>query len=382
MKKILITFLFIVLYVSSSISVIAESEIIVDAESAILIEVSTGRILYQKNAHEMKAPASMTKIMTMTLILEAIENGQFTFDDLHTITGNAASYGGSQIWLEEGEVMSVRDLFKSVAISSANDSATALAEKVAGDEKIFVDLMNQKVKDLGLSSTQFQDPTGLAENGDNSSAGHYSTSYDMAMMARYLIQTYPIVLEYTNVYDDYIRNGDSWLVNTNKLVRHSDIDGLKTGWTVEAKYCLTATKFNDDMRVIGVLMGSTDTKTRNAEMLTLLNYGMSNYKVHNQMEEDKIVKTYENILFEPTNIEFKIKNPANIVLRNGTDMGEVTYSININYGNLISGKDIGEMKVLYKGDIYQEIPLYVDDEIKKAKYIKVVGKVISRLLGV
>ncbi|QVK20343.1 D-alanyl-D-alanine carboxypeptidase [Mycoplasmatota bacterium] len=382
MKKILITFLFIVLYVSSSISVIAESEIIVDAESAILIEVSTGRILYQKNAHEMKAPASMTKIMTMALILEAIENGQFSFDDLHTISENAASYGGSQIWLEEGEVMSVRDLFKSVAISSANDSATALAEKVAGSEKIFVDLMNQKVKDLGLSSTAFQDPTGLAENGDNSSAGHYSTAYDMAMMARYLIQTYPIVLEYTNVYDDYIRNGDSWLVNTNKLVRHSDIDGLKTGWTVEAKYCLTATKFNDDMRVIGVLMGSTDTKTRNAEMLTLLNYGMSNYKVHNQMEKDKIVKVYENILFEPTNIEFKIKNPANIVLRNGTDMGEVTYSININYGNLISGKDIGEMKVLYKGDIYQEILLYVDDEIKKAKYIKVVGKVISRLLGV
>ncbi len=377
MKKILITFLFILLYVSSTISVIAESEIITDAQSAILIEITTGKILYQKNAHEMRAPASMTKIMTMTLILEAIENEQFSFDDLHTVSEHAASMGGSQIWLEEGEVMSVRDMFKSVAIVSANDSATSLAEKVSGSEAIFVDLMNQRVKELGLSTTEFKDPTGLT------SEGHYSSAYDMAIMARNLILKYPVVLDFTNIYDDNIRNGDSWLVNTNKLVRHDDIDGLKTGWiSPQSGYCLTATKFNDSMRVIGVLMGSTSSKTRNAEMLTLLNYGMSNYNLENELPKGEIVKEYENIFLQPTNIDFKLKDPVNIVLRNGTDKGLVTYNIEVDYDNLISGKNIGHMNVMYNGKQTQTIPLVVDTPIVKAKYLQVVLKIAKKLIGI
>ncbi|XMB87214.1 D-alanyl-D-alanine carboxypeptidase family protein [Mycoplasmatota bacterium WC44] len=376
MKKILITFLFTVIYVYSSLSVNANTEIIEDGQSSILIEMTTGKILYQKNAQEMRAPASMTKVMTMILILEAIENGQFSFDDLQTISENAASLGGSQIYLEAGEVMTVRDLFKSVAISSANDAATALAEKVAGSEKVFVDLMNQKVKELGLSSTQFKDPTGLSDEG------HYTSAYDMAIMAQYLLTTYPYVTEYTNTYEDYVRDGDFWLVNTNKLVRNDDIDGVKTGWTEAAGYCLTATKFSDSMRVIGVIMGSTNTKIRNAEMQTLLNYGMSNFNLTQKMEEGSIVKSETNINLEPTELNYRIKYPVNIVLRNGTEMEEVKYKIDINYDNLTSNKDIGNLSVFYNNEIYQVIPLYLEEEVEKTSYFGLLKKVLKLMLAV
>ena len=209
-----------------------------NAKSAILIEASTGEVLYSKNANEKLAPASMTKMMALILIIENIEKGNLKWNDTVVVSKNAASMGGSQIFLEANEMMSVEDLIKGICVASGNDATVALAEKIAGTEASFVKLMNEKAKSLGLKDTHFVNSTGL------DAEGHYSSAHDMAMMARELVK-HPKILEFSSIYEDYLRKNTSnsfWLVNTNKLVKfYSYIDGLKTGYTGDAGYCLTAT---------------------------------------------------------------------------------------------------------------------------------------------
>ena len=230
MKKILISLLFLF-----PVIVYAEEDLAPNAKSAIMIEASTGEILFQKNKDEKLPPASMTKMMSMLLIMEEIEKGSLKWDEVITASSNAASMGGSQIFLEAGEKMTVEELLKGISIASGNDATVAMAERISGSEESFVKKMNDKVKELGLKNTHFSNATGLTI--DN----HYSSSYDMAMIAKELIK-HEKILEFTGTYEEYLRkNTESpfWLVNTNRLVRFYDgVDGLKTGFTKEAGYCL------------------------------------------------------------------------------------------------------------------------------------------------
>ncbi|HEU5139576.1 MAG TPA: D-alanyl-D-alanine carboxypeptidase family protein, partial [Bacillales bacterium] len=259
-----------------------------DSKSAILMVADTGTILYNKNADKKLPPASMTKIMTMLLIMESLNQGKIALDDEVRTSEHAASMGGSQIFLEEGETMTVKQMLKAIAVGSANDASVAMAEKIAGSEEAFVKMMNEKAKALGLKNTHFENPTGLpAEN-------HYSTAADMAKMARALLQ-YEQITQYTGIYQDYLREGTDnkfWLVNTNRLVKtYPNVDGLKTGYTNEAKYCLTATAEKSGMRLIAVVMGAPTTKSRNAQVTNMLDYAFSQYQTHKLYDKGKVVKT-------------------------------------------------------------------------------------------
>ncbi len=249
-----------------------------NSKSAILIDAKTKTVLYEKNSKEKRPMASMTKIMSMLLIMEAIENKQISLNDEVVISNNASSMGGSQIFLQTGEKYLVKDLLKGIAISSANDAVVAMGEKIAGSEAAFVELMNKRAKELGLKDTNFQNPHGLdAEN-------HYSTAYDMAIISAQLVK-HESILEYTRIYEDYFKKNDGssiWLVNTNKLVRFYDgIDGLKTGYTSSAGYCLTATIKKNNLRLISVVMGVPTTEQRSSDTVKLVQYGFSSYKLEN-----------------------------------------------------------------------------------------------------
>ena len=228
------------------------------ATSAIVIERDTGEVLFEKNSHEKLPPASMTKIMTMLLIMEAIDNGSLSYDDKVRTSEYAASMGGSQVFLEPGEEMTVTDMLKAIAVASGNDASVAMAEHIAGTEEEFVAMMNEKAKELGLENTNFMNTNGLP------AADHYTTSYDLAMISKELLK-YEDITKFTGIYEDYLRadtDNKFWLVNTNKLVRfYPGVDGLKTGYTREAMYCLTATAEKNDMRVISVIMGRLLRKT-------------------------------------------------------------------------------------------------------------------------
>lgn len=245
------------------------------AKSAILIERDTGEILYEENSHETLPPASMTKMMTLLLIMEAIEEGSLLLDEKIRVSEHAASMGGSQIFLEPGEEMLADDLLKAIAVASANDASVAMAERIAGSEAAFVKQMNEKVTSLGLENSEFANTSGLP--ADN----HYSTAHDMAVIAKELLK-HEAITNYTSIYEDYLRKGtedEFWLVNTNRLVKfYEGVDGLKTGYTNEAKYCLTATAKKDDMRLIAVVMGAETPKERNKIISNMLDFGFSQYQ--------------------------------------------------------------------------------------------------------
>lgn len=244
------------------------------AKSYVLMEASTGQILAEQNADEQIPPASITKIMTMLLVMERIDSGEISMDDMVTTSEHASSMGGTQIWLEVGEEMSVNDLLKATAINSANDAAVALAEHVAGTEEAFAQLMNQKAAELDMTGTTFKNATGL------DAEGHLSTARDIAIMGRELLK-YPQITEYTSVYMDSLRGGETELVNTNKLVRfYEGCNGIKTGTTDGAGSCLCASAERNGMTLIAVSMGSETSKERFASCRALLDYGFANYALY------------------------------------------------------------------------------------------------------
>ncbi len=250
----------------------------VAGKSAVLMDAATGTVLYEKNAHEPLAPASVTKVMTMLLIMEAIDSGKIGWEDMVTASETAAAKGGSQIYLKVGETMSVSDMVKSIAVSSANDCACAMAEHLAGSEGAFVDAMNARAKELGMEDTNFVNCTGLDDDPD--AANHKTSAYDIALMSRELLTMHPDIKKYTTIWMDTVRNGAFGLSNTNKLIRfYSGATGLKTGFTSTAGYCLSATAERDGMELIAVVMGSPTSKERNAACKQLLDYGFANYAV-------------------------------------------------------------------------------------------------------
>ncbi|KUP06262.1 D-alanyl-D-alanine carboxypeptidase [Bacillus coahuilensis p1.1.43] len=372
MKRIMTLMLgFLLLFTSINGVVMAEeskTEITKNAQSAVLIERDTGTILYDKNSHEKLPPASMTKIMTMILIMEAIEKGQINWEDKVRTSEYAASMGGSQIFLEPGEEMTVEEMLKGIAIGSANDASVAMAEFIAGSEEAFVEMMNNKVEELKLKDTVFQNPTGLP--ADN----HFSSAYDMAMMAKELLK-YEKITQFTGTYEDYLReNTDEkfWLVNTNKLVRFYDgVDGLKTGYTSEAKYCLTATAKVGNMRVVAVVFGEPTPKERNAEVSKMLDYAFSQFMTHpmyekgKEISEAKVSKGKENTVIGMTN------ESISLLTKKGEKLEGIEEKIVMNKelkAPIKKGDDIGTITIQKDGKILAESTLVAKNDVIEANW--------------
>lgn len=338
------------------------------AKSAILIDSATGEILYEKNSHEKLPPASMTKIMSMLLIIEHIESGALGWDDMVTVSENASSMGGSQILLETGEQMSVKDLFKGVAVASGNDAVVALAETVAGTEEAFVQMMNDKVKELGLKDTVFKNPHGLDD------ANHYSSAYDMVMIAKELVK-HEKVFEFTSIYEDYLRKGterEFWLVNTNKLVKFNPIvDGLKTGFTSGAGYCLTATAKKNDMRLLATVMGEESTTTRTSEVTALLDYGYANYKVDKILSKETIIDTISVDKAKLESVDIIPLKEVEVLNKKSDKLGEVSYSLNLDSLKLPikKGDKVGTLDVLEDGKKIETVDVTISTDLEKIDFL-------------
>ena len=377
MKKIWLVIMTFCLFM---VTVYAEEDYAPGAKSAILVDSATGEVLYEKNADEALAPASMTKLGSMLVIMEAIDNGNLSLDDEVTISEEAANMGGSQVFLEAGEVYKVHDLLKGVAIASGNDAVVALAEKVAGSQSEFVAMMNKRFKEIGATNTNFVNAHGL------DAEGHYSTARDMSIIARELLK-HEKILEYTSIYEEYLEKNDgtkTWLVNTNKLVRFYDgVDGLKTGYTTTAGYCLTATAKKDNFRLISVVMGEESSEARSSDTVKMLNYGFNTFKINT-------IKTTDEVLGK-VRVEGGKEYYANIVLLNdATELLKTTdevsnYKFNLKVDKIKApvknGDIVGSAEIIDgEGNIIDEVDVTVKDDIKKANFldyllrnIKVVG---------
>lgn len=376
MKKILL----FLLLISFSFTKVYALDLAKNAKSGILIEASTGEIIYEKNKDERLAPASMTKMMSLILIMEAIENKTINLNQIITVSENAANMGGSQIYLEKNEKMSVDDLLKGICMASANDAVVALSETIYGSEEEFVKEMNKRAKQLGLKNTHFMNATGL--DVDN----HYSSAYDMALIARELVK-HKKVLDYSSKYEDYLRentNKKFWLVNTNKLIKTYDgMDGLKTGYTENAGYCLTATAKRNNMRLISVVMNESDSKVRNSETSEILDYGFNLYKVNNIVKQNEVVKKYiDNKSIKQEN-DVIVKENINILNKKNTKKRKITYSVKLDKKTLPIKKmeKIGIIEIKENGKTIYKDNVYSKDEIKKANILEVYFRNIKELLN-
>lgn len=357
-----------------------EVDLAPNAKAAIIVEASTGTILYQKNVHEKLPPASMTKMMGMLLVVESVEKGQINWDDIVIVSENASSMGGSQILLETGEKMTVDDLFKGVAVASGNDAIVALGEKIAGTEEMFVKMMNDRAKELGLKNTNFKNPHGLEE------ANHYTSAYDISKIALELVK-HPKVLEYTGIYEDYLRKGTNrefWLVNTNKLVRfNQNVDGLKTGYTKEAGYCLTATASKDGMRLITVVFGEPESSTRNKETTGMLDYGFSMYSVEKLLSKDLKVGTIKIYASDKETYEIVPMKDVNILNNKTQEKRNVTYEINTKTlsAPIKKGEVVGKLKIIENNKTIDEIDITVKNDVKKANIFKLYLRNIKNIIA-
>ena len=366
MKKLL---LIIMAFCFTIVNVYAAEDYAMGAKSAILIDSASGKVLFEKNADEKLAPASMTKLGSMLMIMEAIDNGNLKLDDKVTISEEAANMGGSQVFLEAGEVYTVHDLLKGVAIASGNDAVVALAEKVAGSQGEFVEMMNKRFKEIGVKNTNFVNAHGL------DAEGHYSTARDMSIIAQELLK-HEKILEYTSIYEEYLEKNDgtkTWLVNTNKLVRfYNGVDGLKTGYTTTAGYCLTATAKKDNFRLISVVMGEETSENRSSDTVKLLNYGFNTYKINT-------IKTQDEILGK-VRVEGGKNDYANIVLledatellKNTDEVNEYKFNLKVNKikAPVKHGDIVGSAEVIDQdGNIIDEVNVTVKEDVKKANLL-------------
>lgn len=287
----------------------------VTAKSVVLMEMSTGKVLYGKNENEKLPPASITKIMTLLLTMEAIDEGKISLHDKVTASKNAASKGGSQIWLKEGEEMTVHELIKAAAVASANDASTALGEFVAGDEDTFIAAMNKRAKELGMKNTNFENCTGL----DDSTENHYSTALDIAVMSCELMK-HKKIEEYTKIWMDTLRNGKTELVNTNRLIRfYEGITGLKTGTTSKAGYCVSATARKDNMELVAVVLGCNDSKQRFADAQKLLNWGFSNFSMYKPTVDMSQVTPVRVLYGKENTVTPEPDNVIPVLIKKGTE---------------------------------------------------------------
>lgn len=372
MKKISAFLLLFILLFNTTICVFAEnatnygaeqykitpSDFTVDANSALLMDAETGEILFSQNETNSQSPASVTKIMTLLLVMEAIDEGKLSLSDSVNISAYAASMGGSQVFLEEGEEMSVEDLIKCTVIASANDAAVALAEAVSGSEEAFVRSMNERAAELGLKNTVFENTTGL----DDTTKNHVSSAMDIAIMSRELIK-HELITKYSSLWQDTIRGGEFTLTNTNRLVRYYDgCNGLKTGSTDKAGFCISATAKRGDMQLIAVVMGAKTRDVRNEIARKLLDFGFANYALYSHPEkeidvlpiysgvEDSITVCSEGFSavinksdIKRVSLIFDIPDKISAPIYKGDTVGSIRFEID--------GKHLGEVRLFVKRDV-------------------------------
>lgn len=364
MKK--IVFILISLFSFIFIKNVSAVEMEISAKSAILVDFNTGKVLYSKNENEPLAMASMTKVMSMLLIMEKIDDGSLKYDDIVEISTESSSMGGSQIFLNPGDKYKVIDLLKGVAMASANDAVVALAEKTYGSKEHFIEAMNKKAESLGLKNTHFVNVHGLDEEG------HYSSAYDMSVMARELLK-HEKILDFTRVYEEYITKPDGsqiWLVNTNKLVRFYDgVDGLKTGFTQKAGYCLTATGKKNNLRLISVVMGEESIEKRSSDTVKLLNYGFNTFKVNLIKNKSEILGKVNVQKGKKENVDVVLVNDL-IELLNASDKPS-NYKFKILVDKITApvkkGDVIGKVKVLNdNGVLISQVDITVNENVLKA----------------
>ncbi|MBS4215789.1 D-alanyl-D-alanine carboxypeptidase family protein [Neobacillus rhizophilus] len=342
------------------------TEIVTGVRSAILMERDTGKILYDQNGNEKLPPASMTKIMTMLLIMDEIDKGKLKWDEKIRTSEYAASMGGSQIFLEPGEEMTTKQMLLGIAIGSGNDASVAMAERIGGSEEAFVDMMNAKAKELGLKQTFFKNTTGLPESG------HYSSAHDMAVMAKELLK-YEDITKFTGMYEAYLReNTDKkfWLVNTNKLVRfYPGVDGLKTGFTAEAKYCLTATAQKDGMRVIAVVFGAPTSKDRNAQVTKMLDYAFSQYQTHPVYKRNQTIGEAKVSKGQDKTVKAVTSEPLSLLTKKGEKTKDVKQKITLEKkikAPVQKGDRVGTIKLIKDGKVVLESPLVAKSTVQEA----------------
>ena len=359
-----------------------EIKIAKNSKSAIIIEESTGKILYESNAHEKRAMASMTKIMTMLLIMENLDKGNIKLTDEVYISKNASGMGGSQIFIEEGDYITVEDLLKGIAVGSANDASVAMAEYIGGTEENFVSMMNKKAKNLGLVNTNFKNSHGLDESK------HYTTAYEMAIMAKELLK-YKEILKYTSIYEDYLirDNGEKfWLVNTNKLIRfYKGIDGLKTGYTEKAGHCLTATMEKNGMRVITVVMESGSTENRSSDTVSLMEYAFSMYYANKILKSEDVLGTVNIYKGVKDKIEYKVESDVKAILSKQDEEKGYSYEIELNKNITapINKRDVLGKLTLYDENkkIINEYNLISNENVRKASFFRMYINNLRKIAG-
>ena len=339
----------------------------VGGKSAVLMDVDTGTVLYESNPHEALPPASVTKVMTMLLIMEAVDSGKITYSDTVTTSEAAAAKGGSQIFLKVGEQMTVSDMLKSIAVSSANDCACAMAEHIAGSETAFVELMNRRAQELGMQDTHFVNCTGLDDAPEAQS--HKTSAYDIALMSRELLAKHPDITKYTTIWMDTVRDGAFGLSNTNKLIRfYNGATGLKTGFTSGAGYCLSASAKRDGMELIAVVMGCESSKIRASACKSMLDYGFANFAVVNPE------------LSEPSSVPVKLGKNSAVSLRPESDNGILIeknrkndLTVRVTLPELVSapvqqGQRLGTMTVYAGEEVLRETPLVAAEAVERQSW--------------
>ena len=376
MKKIiLISAFFLLLFPNKGMA----EELIPNAKSGILIEANSGKILFEKEKDMEVSVASMTKMVAQIIILEEIENGNIHWDDVVTVSKNASDMGGSQIYLEQGEKITIEDLMKGISVASGNDATVAMAELISGTEEKFVKRMNDVVKRLNLSHTHFMNSTGLDE--DN----HYSSAYDMAMIARELVIKHSEILRFSSIYEDYLREDSDrkfWLVNTNKLIgQYEGTDGLKTGHTDNSGYCLAATVKRNNYRLIGIVLGEDNSKVRNQETMKLLDYGFSNTKYKVLKKKGTIIKDIVIPNSKEKKLKIGLKEDLGVVEEVGDnntyqyDIEIYDYQIPLNIGD-----KIGIIRVKKDKNVIIENDLVSMNEITPMSYFELLIENVKNLL--
>ncbi len=373
MKKLLI-FLLIIL----SIFKVNASDLVPNAKSAILIEPESKKILYEKNIYDEVSVASLTKMMGLIIIFENIESGKIKFTDKVVTSKNAASMGGSQIWLEEGEELTVDELLKGIIMASANDGIVAMGEFVAGSEEAFVKMMNEKAKELKLVHTHFVNPTGLDEKG------HYSSAYDLSIIASELMK-HQDVFKYTTLYEDYLRKESDnkfWLVNTNKLIKsYKGADGLKTGMTDAAGYCMAVTAKRNGMRILAIVLGEKEGKVRNRETTELLDYGFNNYEMITIKKKGE--KVGEISLLKAMDDKIDVILDEDITIIHNKTNNKKEYKSEVKLDNIKlpikRGDNIGKLLIKDNNEVIKEVELKSNKDIKKRSFLNLWSSIIESM---
>jgi len=350
----------------------------VAGKSALLMDVVTGTILYEHNAHEPLAPASVTKVMTMLLIMEAIDSGKISWNDTVTASDAAAAKGGSQVYLKVGETMSVSDMVKSIAVSSANDCACAMAEHLAGSESAFVDRMNDRAKELGMNDTHFVNCTGLDDSPD--AKEHLTSAHDIALMSRELLKYHPTIKQFTTIWMDTVRNGAFGLSNTNKLVRfYNGATGLKTGFTSGAGYCLSASAERDGMELIAVVMGCETSQDRFAACKSMLDYGFANFALV-APQSDSVAEV--PVKLGTSKIVTAVPGEESALLIDKSQKGLISTELTLDESvtaPVSQGQRIGTMSIKAGEQMLAQIPMVAGEAVPRLTFWQIFGQILRRM---